>query len=356
MSFLAFVITLSVLVLCHELGHFLLAKRLGVKVEEFGFGLPPRIASLKRGETTYSINALPIGGFVRLFGEEEAPSKTAKDAFMNKSKRARSAIVAAGVLMNLALATVAFSVIYLRIGIPVRTNQVIVSGIAKNSPAEMAGIKTEDRITKVDGAEVGGVKQFIESVKAKAGQTVEIELEGKGGASTAVKVIPRLDPPKGEGALGVAITETDLKFYPIWQMPFLALREGIKDSLSWAKTTIEVIFNMVFELVTKRVVPRDVAGFVGIYQVTGIVVKEGWLAMLKFLGVLSINLFVINLFPMPPLDGGKLLFIGIEAVFGKRLAPKVERWAQNVGMILLVILIVLITINDISRLFSKSLL
>jgi regulator of sigma E protease len=381
---LVFLILLSLLVFAHELGHFLLAKKAGIKVEEFGFGLPPRIWGKKIGETIYSINALPIGGFVKLFGEEQpafAPLSGAtagKGAFWAKSKKVRLAVVVAGVVMNSLLALAAFSLIYFSLGIPAKTEKVKVVGITKDSPAEKSGLKVDDRIIKVAGQAVFSTEEFIKIVNENKGKEIEIVVQREKSTSeeswlplrpvssdaglrsslppSEVKVgelktnvVPRQNPPEGEGPLGVAISQIEQKFYPFYQMPFLAFREGAKETFYWGTAVAGGVVKMVAELARFGRLPRDIAGPVGIFQVTGVVAKEGIWSILQFLGILSVNLAVINILPFPPLDGGKVLFIGAEAIWGRKLAPKIEKWVQNLGMILLLLLLVLVTLQDISR-------
>ena len=363
-----FLVLLSILVFVHELGHFLLAKKAGIKVEEFGLGLPPRIWGKKIGETIYSVNALPIGGFVRLYGEEQpafAPlsgASAGKGAFFAKSKKVRIAVVTAGVAMNFFLAVGAFSLIFLIRGIPTETENIFVVGIAKDSPAQKSGLAVGDRIIQAGGKPVLSTDEFIKIVDENKGREIEMVLQrmpssdlpaGKAGVEgLRLKVVPRETPPEGEGPLGVAISQIEQKFYPFYQMPFFALREGTGETLKWGGLVVGAVGKMVVELVGKGKIPQDMAGPVGIFQVTGVVAKEGWEAVLGFLGILSVNLAVINILPFPPLDGGKVLFIGLEAAFGKRVAPKIEKWVQTLGMILLLLLLVLVTLNDISRLLS----
>lgn len=400
MTLILFILILSVLVFVHELGHFLMAKRAGILVEEFGFGLPPRLWGKKVGETLYSINALPIGGFVKLYGEDGGPrtedrGQMAEDrnqmvrnqgrAYFEKSIPRRLSVLLAGVTMNLLLALIAFSILYFVYGIPTKTGRVVIAGIAENSPAELAELKLEDQVISIDGQKVFKMEEFINLTKAKAGNLVQLEIvrekdnpcrkEGEGEAGEQNKVlggtatgeigfqchennliislIPRINPPEGEGPLGVAITDTELKKYPWYQTPYLGVIEGFKESLSWGEMILDSLWKTVVTLVTKGTVPKDIAGPIGIFQITGEVAKSGFLAVLQFLGILSVNLAIINILPLPALDGGRLVLLGYEAVTRKKLNPKVELAVNNIGMALLLGLMVLITINDILRLVKR---
>jgi len=381
MTLLLFIAILSLLVFVHELGHFLAAKKAGIFVEEFGFGLPPRIWGKKIGETIYSINALPIGGFVKLYGED-GPSfakASAGKAYFEKSIPRRLSVLLAGVTMNVVLAIVSFSILYFVLGIPTKTGKIKIVGITKDSPAQFAGLKEEDQIIGVDGQRVLSVDEFVQLTGEKAGNKIQLEigrdkdnpckpLEGNqvlGGATSSeqgfnclgknllVSLIPRESPPEGEGALGVVISEIELKKYPWWQMPYLGAREGFKESLSWAGMILSSLKKTLVTLIVMGKVPRDVAGPIGIFQITGQVAKDGFLAILQFLGILSVNLAIINILPFPALDGGRLIFLGYEVVFRRKVSPKIEILVNQIGMAILLSIMALITVNDVLRLLKK---
>jgi len=391
MTLLLFLLILSVLVLIHEFGHFIIAKKGGILVEEFGIGLPPRIWGKKIGETIYSVNALPIGGFVRMYGEEsqenpksQIPNLKLKGrAFFDKSIGRRVGVVLAGVTMNFLLAVIVFSITYFISGIPVKTGKVLVVGITKNSPAELVGLKVDDEVVAVDGEKINGVEKFIKLAKEKAGKVIRLEIkrekenpclvkkqvlgggvgpfEGAGpdesgcnGDNLFLGIIPRVKPPEGEGPLGVAVSEVEMKHFPFWQMPFYGIREGFIESVNWGKMILKSLGEMLGSLIFLRQVPKDISGPIGIYQATGMVAKSGVLAILEFLGILSVNLAIINILPFPALDGGRLLFLTVEVFFGRKIAPKIEAWVNNAGMIVLLGLILLITINDVVRILSTN--
>lgn len=359
MTLLVFIAILSVLVFVHELGHFLAAKRAGILVEEFGFGLPPRIWGKKVGETIYSLNALPIGGFVRLYGEngeEEKKAKSEKNkgrAFYEKSLWRRFSVLVAGVLMNLLLAITAFSILYYVYGIPSQTERVKIVSIAEGSPAQTAGLKTEDQLVAINGQKITSVDEFVKLSQEKAGDEIELEVLREENQKMVLSLTPRQDPPEGEGPLGVAISDIELRKYPWYQMPFLGAREGLKESLAWGGMIFQTLKTTAVNLATQGKVPKDIAGPVGIYQITGQAAKLGPLAVLQFMGILSVNLAIINILPLPALDGGRLIFLGYEVVTKKRPHPKVENWINTAGMAFLLLLMLLITVNDILRLTGK---
>ncbi len=348
-SIFVFFAVLSLLVIVHEFGHYIVAKKNGIWVEEFGFGLPPRVFGKKIGDTIYSINALPFGGFVRLHGEmtEDGVTKP-KMAFLNKSLWVKTGVITAGVIMNFLLAVVAFGIVYSFTGIQRDIKVVKVLNIATNSPAQDAKLLVGDIVKKVDGEEVKSVSEFISKIETKKGKKVKLDLEDR-----VVTITPRLNPPAGEGPLGVSITNTETYFAPVWQRPFLGAYYGTKEALFWGKNVVLGFVNIFTELFQGRS-PKDVSGPVGVFAVTTEVAKTGILPLINLIGIISVNLAVLNIIPFPALDGGRLLFIVIEAVLGKKVAPKVEGVIHSVGMAILLLAILAITIKDVRGLISAG--
>lgn len=350
LSILSFIIVLSILVLVHEFGHFFVAKKNGILVEEFGFGLPPRLFGKKIGETIYSLNWLPFGGFVRLHGEQTEDGITnEKRAFLHKSKLVRTLVILAGVFMNFVLAIVCFAIVYSFTGTPRETNNIKVIDISEGSPAITAGLLVGDVIKKADGKDFTKVNDFIKYVDTKRGQKVKIETDN----GKKLTLIPRANPPEGQGPLGVVISTTETYYAPIWQRPFYGIYYGFKEAYFWGGNIVNGLWSMVSGLAHGNV-PKDVSGPVGIYAVTSEVAKTGILALINFIGILSVNLAILNVLPFPALDGGRLLFIGIEAIFGRKVVPKVEGAIHTIGMIILLGLIILISISDVRRLISAG--
>lgn len=348
-SILIFLVVLSVLVLVHELGHFIMARRAGVWVEEFGFGLPPRIIGKKFGQTVYSINLLPFGGFVRLHGENygEGVAKPRK-SFLGKSKRARISIVIAGVVMNFLLALVCFSIVYLTSGIPKDTHQIKVVDISQDSPTVTPGLLVGDVIVGADGKSFTDTNNFINYVDGKKGQKVKLQTENR-----TLTATPRENPPQGEGPLGIIISTTEIYYPPVWQRPFYGIFYGFKDALFWGRTIAVGLWSLIAGLFAGHV-PQGVSGPVGIYAITVEAARSGIITLINFVGILSVNLAILNIIPFPALDGGRLLFIGIEAAIGKKVLPKVETTIHSVGMAILLFLILLITIGDVRHLISAG--
>lgn len=359
-----FILILSILVMIHELGHFLVAKKFGIKVEEFGFGLPPRVFGKKIGETIYSINWLPIGGFVRLLGEdrdtpeaEKTGQKELKErAFYNRPVWQRSLVLVAGVFMNFFLAVVVISYLFTQ-GVMVPTSRVHVEKIQTGSPAEEAGLKPKDIIKTIKFTNKDNI---IQEIEIKKGETLiqttkdhlgeklilVIDREDK---ELLAEIMPRKDYPKDQGPMGVEISNFEEKVYTFWQAPILGTGEALSLSVELAKGLVKTVW----KLVTFQQVSKDVAGPLGIAQMTGEAVKFGEKAVLELLGLLSLNLAILNVLPFPALDGGRLLFVIIEGVTGKRLRTNWERYIHQAGMAILLFLIVLVTVNDLIRIFSK---
>lgn len=356
-SILIAVLVLSFLILVHELGHFIAAKRSNVLVEEFGIGLPPRIFGKKFGETLYSVNALPFGGFVKLYGENsDEKTKLPKRSFSNKDKKTRIKIVTAGVLMNFILGIIAFSISYSFSGIPQNTGEVKVIEVVQNSPAQIAGILVGDIVKKVDEIQISDTEGFIDTVNEKTGKKVTLEIErniGEDSEIKKIKVTPRENPPENEGPLGVIITSVEIYFPPLWQRPFIGIYYGFKEAFFWGFTILQGLFSMVIGLFSGKL-PQDVSGPVGIFAITTEAYKYGILSLINFIGIFSVNLAILNIIPFPALDGGKVFFILLEAVIGKKVLPKIENLVHTIGMIILIILLIALTARDIQRLIATG--
>jgi len=351
-------IFLSLLVLLHELGHFLAAKKFGVKVEEFGIGLPPKAKTIvKKGETEYTLNWLPIGGFVRLYGEDVEPSVwdkinplNRKRALFSKPTWQRAIIMLSGIGMNFLTGVVLFAIVYSVLGIPnVTGEQVLLTEILPGSPAEMAGISEGDVIVRVGEVEITNSSQFVEVIKNKKGEMVslyvsKLESDGTiGDTSRQVMITPRKNPPEGEGALGVGVVS-----YPVikyeqkeWYVaPFYGVVEGMKEAYGWSRYMIGM-------LIHPKELWQGMGGPVAVVRIGQEQAEAGWLAFLRFGGVISFNLAVFNLLPLPALDGGRVLFLVIEKIVGRKRSAKAEKYVHGVGIILLIGLLVVVTVRDL---------
>jgi regulator of sigma E protease len=350
-SIVIFLIVLSVLIFIHELGHFLAAKKSGIRVEEFGFGYPPRIWGKRVGETIYSINWIPFGGFVRLLGQEKREKKKwsrkeTKRAFFAQSKKRKILVLLAGILGNFFLGTACFSLIYSQLGIPKKLGYVKVVAVVESGPAAKAGLKERSQITAVGEEKISSVEEFVEIIEKNKGQEIlVITREGR------FPLVPRENPPEEEGRLGVVITDIEMVFYPWWQMPFRGAWEGIKEAMLWSAMVFGGVILTIKQLLMG--IPPEVAGPVGIFQLTTAAAEEGILALIQFVGILSVNLAVLNLLPFPALDGGHVLFIFLGGLLSEQKREKVEHIVNTVGFIFLISLMILVTINDFMRLFQN---
>jgi regulator of sigma E protease len=334
--------------LVHEGGHFLIAKKAGIKVEEFGFGYPPRLWAKKVGETEYSVNLLPLGGFVRLYGEDDLTTQ-AEHSFWAQSKKARASVVFAGVVMNFLLAILVFTLVYSATGIPTKTDKIKIVGVVPHSPAEAAGLRVGQIIDSVDNLVVKNTDDFINFTREKLGKPLTLQVNGQ-----EIEITPRQQVPAGEGPLGVVISQIEMKHYPFYQMIPLGIIEGFKEAVNWGKLILSSLGKMLLELITLGRVPQDVAGPLGILQITSGVAKTGFLSILQFMGILSVNLAVVNVLPFPALDGGRLIFLFYELIARRRPRSGIERWVNSAGMVTLLFLICLVTLGDISRLLSTT--
>jgi regulator of sigma E protease len=373
-TWLVFLLVLSILVLVHELGHFLAAKIFGIKVEEFAFGLPftRPILRFKRGETQYSIYPLFFGGFVRLLGEETNVEIGSEDKdygrdFWSRGKKQRLMVVLAGVVMNMVLALVSFGILYSMVGVPTQSkSKVTVVDVAAGSPAEAAGIKPNDRVVGVEDKEIVSTDQFGRLMKSWSELEVNLTVErgpvtvlfegiAEGQVETVKTVAkPREKPPEGQGSLGVTIID-----YPYLEMTRCRVasinclgaivEQGVRSAGVWIGRVVDGLRSIGKSLVAGKA-PEGVSGPVGIYQLTGIVAAEGWLPLLELVAVLSVNLAVFNILPIPALDGGRMLFIWLEYILKRRIKAETEQKVNSIGMTFLLTLMVLISLQDVWRL------
>jgi len=359
LTIVVFVLILSVLVLIHEFGHFIVAKKLGIKVEEFGFGFPPKVFGIKRGETVYSINALPIGGFVKLYGEDEAgggkirnPKSEIRNqdlsrAFFVRPVWQRLMVVIAGVLMNFLLAVVLISYLFATQGVNVPSKNIRIVDVQKNTPAQAIGLKPNDVVVSVNNKPVDSSSAFISETRENLGKTVSLKIRRDNQVITKT-VTPRKDFPEGEGPLGVTISNIEIKKYAWYEAPFFGTMEAFR--FSWM--IVQGLGAMVSQLIFHGERPTDIAGPIGVAQITGQVVSHGLNFTLWFTALLSLNLAVLNILPIPALDGGRLAFIAVEGVFRRKVHPRYEAIAHAVGLALLLALLAIVTVNDILRIIS----
>lgn len=370
-----FLLVLSFLVLIHELGHFLAAKWIGTHVEEFGLGYPPRVKKIfTKWNTVFTLNALPFGGFVRIWGDDaeqledaDTKEKGSEEAvvnpppkgsipFANQPQWKRMIVILAGVAVNFLFGVLAFAAIYSATGIPERTGNIAVTQVVENSPAAAAGLQAGDEILALETpdysrVDIQNTNEFIQRIEMARGQEVLLTLE-RDGAEQSVKVTPRTveETPEGQGALGVGLDlNVEFRYYPWYEMPFRGMMVGIQDAVSLSGLILQALGDMVGRIFTQGRVPSDVSGPVGIVDqaVEMQAVRQGWIGTLNWAGLLSINLAIMNLLPIPALDGGRAVFIVLETFIGKARRLKWERLVNGYAFAFLVGLIILITLKDV---------
>jgi len=351
---LIFIIVLGILVFVHELGHFVTAKKMGMKVEEFGFGFPPRAWSKKgKDGVVYSVNWIPLGGFVKIKGES-GESRGDEDSFSHHKPWKRAIVLCAGVAMNFLLCAVLLSIGF-AIGLPQAVDQAALEqGIVKDyklqvvsvldgKPAKEAGIKIGDVILSIDGQDILGVKNFLEYVSPRIGQTASYKIQR--GEDIFIKEVEVVNIGEDRGGIGIGLVETGIISHPIHK----AVWQGFKLTGYLTKEIVFAFGNILKNLVIGKPAGVQVAGPVGIAVLTGQVAQLGFIYILQFTALLSLNLAIINFMPFPALDGGRLLFLGIEKIRRKPVSQKIESIVHATGFAILMLLVIVITFQDVIR-------
>ena len=359
---LAFIVILGLLVLAHEFGHYWVARRVGVAVEEFAIGFPPRLLSWVRRGTRYSLNLIPFGGFVRLAGEEEGnPAGLESDinlkpvgiSLYQANRLRRAAIMVAGVVMNFLLGAALLAVGF-GVGLPqvidgeapayARDVRIQIVSVSTNSPAATAGLHPGDSIASLDGQPATTLDQIQSYTNSHAGQPIALGVR-RGEEQLTLSLTPQLLPEsEGKAVVGIGLAQIGRVAVPWWRAPW----EGLV--AAWS-LVVAIIFGL-GDIIAKLVSGSggvDVAGPIGVAVLTGQAVQLGWLYVLQFVAVLSINLAVINLLPLPALDGGRLAVLAIESIRRKSLPEKLEQNLHRFGFGALITLLILVTVVDAKR-------
>jgi len=343
-AIIAFLVVIAVLILVHELGHLITAKASGVRVDEFGLGFPPRLLSIRWGETRYSLNAIPLGGFVKMAGEEDPK---VPGSLASKGIGTRLLVLSAGSLMNALLPLLLFSIAFM---VPhnLVTGQVVVEEVALNSPAARAGIEAGDVIVSINDKPVHNIGDLHRYIHLNLGKEVTLLIKHSDSTTEDARVIPRWKPPEGQGAIGIMIRLSNptiiSQHYPFWK----AIPMGVGECIE----TFVIFKNGILSMIIGAT-PVAVTGPVGIAQITGEVARAGISPLLEFAAFLSINLAIINIFPLPALDGGRIAFVLLEWVRrGKRVSPKTEGLVHFIGFAMLMAVMLIITYHDIIRIIS----
>lgn len=348
----AIVFVFGSMVMFHELGHYMVAKWIGVKVLEFSFGFGPKLVGYQGKETLYALRLIPLGGFVKLHGMDTevdangnsviAPTYDAR-SFMNKPVWQRMAVIVAGSLMNFVLAIILFVSVFAYLGIPAPGNTNMIGSLVPGKPAATAGIQPGDKILAVNNELTPNWTRLTEVIWAKPDQVLSLMIERDKGKQQTVSVKTEKDAQSGHGLIGIA-PEIIYTHASILQ----STRYGLERTLDFTKFIVVTLVQMI----TGKI-PADLGGPVMIAQVIGEGAQQGLANLLSLTGVLSIQLGLLNLFPIPALDGSRLIFLLIEGVRGKPLNPEKENMIHLVGFVLLMALMIAVTYKDVLRLFDK---
>jgi regulator of sigma E protease len=333
-------LVLGILIFVHELGHFAVAKLTGMPVDEFSLGFGPAIVSKQWGETRYSLRLLPLGGYNKIAGME--PGDDRPDGYSHKPLAARMGVILAGSLSNLVFAVLIFVLVFSVIGIPTPSNANVIGDILSKSPAETAGLKPGDRIVMIDGQKTSNWNELASAIHGQGVRPVTLLVE-RDGQDFSLAITPENDPNTGNSMIGIMPLTA-------WVMQGLvpSIQTGLQQSYGWL---VQILQSLVL-LFTGKAQMQDISGPVGIVQQLGDTARQGLRYLLLLTGVLGINLAIVNLLPIPALDGSRLVFLLLEGVRGKPINPEKEGIIHLVGFAVLMCLVLLITYNDIVRLFS----
>lgn len=348
-TILSFVFVFTILALAHEGGHFYFARKAGIRVHEFGLGFGPRIFAFKMGNTTYSLNAIPVLAFVRIAGadtesstDEDDKNTPEDEKFYNKSLKQRFLSTVAGPIANLILAFVVLTLVFAIAGVPKSTSNEIAT-ITKNSEAEKAGLKAGDKIVSINGEKYANMEEIINVIHTNSGQQLVLGII-RDGTPLLVKATPKYNEKLKIGLIG---------FAPAPKYERVNLIEAVYYGAHQVGALSLMTLYIVGMLFTGRVSIQDLAGPVGIAHITGQYAHSGPLALFSFMALLNVNIGILNLLPLPALDGGRLVFQAIELIRRKAINPKIENKIHQWGLIFLLGFLAVVTLNDILRIFRS---
>ena len=343
-----FILMFTAIIAVHEFGHYLTARLLGMRVLEFAFGFPPRAFAIRHGGIDYSVNWIPFGGFVRILGQDdfsiEQRGAGEEGSFTSKPWWAQAIVLAAGVFMNFVLAITVLTVAF-AIGTTAPTGKIRVEEVAPNSPAAVAGIQPGDIVKSIDKRPITRTTDLVSYVTQHADKEVILVIERNGRDLDPITAVPRKEPPEGEGPLGIRLSEVQAQVAMSPPQAFL-------QALTLTGDVVEQIAELPGQLLTRAPGspnPPPVGGPIQIFIVTAAVSQEGLATFLKLVGVISVNLAVLNIIPFPGLDGGRLFFVLAGALLRRRLSPQVEAAIHAVGFVLLLGLLLVVSVADIRR-------
>jgi len=346
---LAIVFVFGLLVMIHEFGHYIIARLNGIKVLEFAFGFGPKIVGFRGKETEYNLRAIPLGGFVRLYGMDPevnedgeqilAPSHDPQ-SFMNKKVWQRMAVIAAGAIMNFVLAIFLFVLVFAYYGIPTAANGNAIGSLVEGKPAAQVGIQTGAKILAIDGVATHDWNTLVNAIHSKPNQKVTLMVEQAGKQETFTLQTEK-DEKTGYGMVGIA---------PEVIYEKTSLLNSVKYGMERTVEFTRLIVVALVQMITGKA-PAELGGPVAIAQVIGEGAQQGWASLLSLTGMLSIQLGILNLFPIPALDGSRLVFLFVEGLRGKPVKPERENFIHFIGFVLLFALMIAVTYQDIVKLF-----
>ena len=347
-TIIAFIFVFSILIFFHEFGHFITAKASGVRVYKFAFGFGPKILGFTKNQTEYLICLIPLGGYVKMAGEmgQEDAKETSEEEvpeeqrFDKKTSGIRALIVAMGPFMNIATAVVIFSIIFFASGIPIVTN--CVSTVVEGGPAEQAGVLSGDKIIAINSIKMEDPNKIADTINKSSGEELQITLD-RGEEIIDVFAIPEYDNNYKKGLIGIT--------FEVFIEKINIFSAFLKGTITTGNI-IKLIFSNTIEMITGKI-PLEIAGPLGIAQMTGEAAKLGFLNLLYFTAILSIFIGLFNLFPIPILDGGQIVILFIEKLRGKPLEAEKVNFIYLIGISLMIIIFVIATYKDILRIFAK---
>ena len=340
----AAVFVFGLLVLVHEFGHFITAKMTGMRVDEFAIGFGPKLLSKKHGETVYSLRAIPLGGFNDIAGMDPDNNTAGERGYCEKPVLSRMVVILSGAAMNFVLPILLFFVIYATLGVGKPSTEPIIGDVIPGMSAEAVGLKAGDEILSVDGQAVGTWKDFTDKLKdVTAGQNIQLEYR-RGEQVGTVTVTPKYLEKEKRALVGVQSSVV----YESKSLP-----ESLIMAVDHTKQITVAMIEAIANLFREPEQTENLAGPIGIIQMSGQVAERGFIPLLNFAALLSINLGIVNLLPVPVLDGGHFVNLFIEAVRGKPLGAKAVAYTQRVGIALLLMLMLFATKNDLVRVFMK---
>ncbi|MFP3868122.1 MAG: RIP metalloprotease RseP [Desulfobacteraceae bacterium] len=351
---LATIVVLGILIFVHELGHFLVAKWYGVGVEVFSLGFPPKLLHKQVGETDYRLSVIPLGGYVKMVGEnprQEIPPEMIPKSFSHQPLGPRTAIVAAGPAFNLLFSVVALTLTFSFTGIPYFTTEI--GGIQPDSPAAEAGLQPGDRVLHIDQQPVDRWEKMAQMIRESGERPLELTIQ-RGEEKFQLTLTPqRLETTNifgekvSEVLIGVAVSG-NAQYEPV--NPLLAFWKGTVHTAR----ILELTTVSVYKLITQKIPLKSLGGPIMIAQVAGEQAEMGVTSLIHFMAVLSVNLALLNILPIPMLDGGHLFFFMLEAIRGKPIKLKHREMAQSIGLMIILLLMFVVFYNDIMRLLGPS--